>query len=147
MQRKPLKRTQMAKPMRGYWTCQRKRGGVKCGHVNPNRKQKCEKCEGKKRPKSTPKHKAVLKTMTHEDFAEIQGTEVCGICAAPPKARRLHRDHDHLTGLPRGLLCFPCNAVLRERVTLEWAYRLVKYLERAEEFNAPADDDFDARAA
>ena len=33
----------------------------------------------------------------------------CGICGAPPKTRRLHVDHDHKTGLIRGLLCFTCN--------------------------------------
>lgn len=35
--------------------------------------------------------------------------EVCEICGNPPKKRALHRDHDHKTGKPRGLLCFTCN--------------------------------------
>jgi hypothetical protein len=34
------------------------------------------------------------------------GIERCGICGAEPGARRLHRDHDHRTGEPRGLCAF-----------------------------------------
>ena len=34
----------------------------------------------------------------------------CAICGDPPKAdKRLSLDHDHATGLDRGLLCQPCN--------------------------------------
>lgn len=132
MERKPLKRTGMARAKRGYWTCQRKRGGAKCGHVNPNRKRKCEMCEGAKRPKSKPKHMAVLTTMSYEEFVEITGGETCGICNAKPKARRLHRDHDHETGKARGLLCMRCNTALRQYMTISWLRSAAAYLERAE---------------
>ena len=36
--------------------------------------------------------------------------ERCAICGAPPTAqKRLSLDHDHATGLDRGMLCQPCN--------------------------------------
>jgi len=36
----------------------------------------------------------------------------CAVCGASPGARRLHTDHDHLTGACRGLLCWTCNAMI-----------------------------------
>ncbi|MDP3938770.1 MAG: endonuclease VII domain-containing protein [Deltaproteobacteria bacterium] len=36
----------------------------------------------------------------------------CAICAedlVPMPAKKVHADHDHLTGLPRGVLCDQCN--------------------------------------
>jgi hypothetical protein len=50
--------------------------------------------------------------MTLEDYErmlEAQGGG-CAICGRPPREDiSLHVDHDHETGLIRGLLCFPCN--------------------------------------
>lgn len=33
----------------------------------------------------------------------------CAICGNKPKTRSLHVDHDHNTGIIRGLLCYRCN--------------------------------------
>jgi hypothetical protein len=54
--------------------------------------------------------------LTLEDYDAIlqhQGG-CCFICGNPPKedGRRLAVDHDHKTGLVRGLLCWGCNAAL-----------------------------------
>jgi hypothetical protein len=50
-----------------------------------------------------------LKAQHDELIAEL-GPE-CGICGQPAKPdRRLNIDHDHATGLVRGLLCHKCNA-------------------------------------
>lgn len=53
----------------------------------------------------------------------------CAICKRPPKKLRLSVDHDHKTGLVRGLLCFGCNSILRNRVTVEWLFEAHQYLE------------------
>jgi hypothetical protein len=69
---------------------------------------------------------------------EIHGAEPdhCGVCGKPPStARHMDRDHDHITGLPRGLACpgnTGCNALMPRQLTLERARLIVAYLERVE---------------
>lgn len=36
----------------------------------------------------------------------------CAICHAVPEGRQHHIDHDHESGMIRGLLCGPCNMAL-----------------------------------
>jgi hypothetical protein len=51
----------------------------------------------------------------------------------------MDRDHDHLTGLPRGLACpgnQGCNALMPSQLTLERARLIVGYLERVEAYRA-----------
>ena len=53
----------------------------------------------------------------------------CAICKRPPTGNRLAVDHDHKTGLIRGLVCWTCNralGLLRDR--LSSAQSLVEYL-------------------
>lgn len=69
--------------------------------------------------------------LPYEFYVELNGGEDCGICGRARKTRKLSRDHDHRTGKPRGLLCFPCNAALRPYMTLAWMHAAVEYLERA----------------
>ena len=54
--------------------------------------------------------------LTADDLAaliEVQGGS-CAICGRQPKpgGRRLAIDHDHETGLVRGLLCYRCNTAI-----------------------------------
>lgn len=115
---------------RGFWTCQRVTAGERCAAANPNRKRKCVRC-GKPRPaRQRPEHLRALE-LPYESFVALNGGEWCGICGAEQGARRLHRDHDHRTGRPRGLLCFRCNSALRPYMTLEWLRGAVEYVERA----------------
>jgi hypothetical protein len=116
------------------WKCQRVAAGVKCGASNQGRARKCAAC-GKPRPaRRKPAHMAAL-DLGYDGYLALNGGEHCGICKrtrdqlANP-ARRLDRDHDHLTGRPRGLLCRECNRKLRSWLTREWLMAALAYLER-----------------
>lgn len=106
------------------WTC---RG---CKAKVGSRIQRCG-C-GRKRPaKRVAAHLKALE-LPYEAFLELNGgVELCGICGAAPKSRRLHRDHDHKTGKPRALLCMRCNTALRPYMTVEWVEAALAYLRRA----------------
>lgn len=51
--------------------------------------------------------------LTVERFDQMVATQggMCAICRRPPngRGRRLHVDHDHVSGRVRGLLCHSCN--------------------------------------
>lgn len=67
----------------------------------------------------------------YQEYVAINGGERCGICGTGPSDdRRLDRDHDHKTGLPRGLLCWACNRQLRTWATVEWLLAAAAYLKR-----------------
>ena len=64
----------------------------------------------------------------YDIILEHQGG-VCYICEKPPKTLRLAVDHDHTTGLTRGLLCWSCNSGLSSfRDIARRLYRAWKYL-------------------
>lgn len=56
---------------------------------------------------------------------------VCAICQRPPKKVRLHIDHNHKTGMIRGLLCSWCNHKLLSgaRDSLDVLRNAVAYME------------------
>lgn len=115
------------------WTCQRRAGGVKCGHVNPKRLQLCAACGKRKRPSKRAEHLAAL-DVEYAAWVEEFG-EQCGICGKPRTAtRRLDRDHVHRgSGFRRGLLCWRCNIMLDNRVTAAWLRAAAEYVARFEE--------------
>jgi hypothetical protein len=49
--------------------------------------------------------------MTHADYAALM-TAQDSRCAVCRETRELHIDHDHATGLVRGLLCPRCNSLV-----------------------------------
>lgn len=53
----------------------------------------------------------------------------CELCGNTPKKRGLDQDHDHVTGLTRGWLCFRCNKFLHGWMTPEWLRKAATYLE------------------
>lgn len=46
------------------------------------------------------------------ELALMNEVELCHICGGPGNVKRLAVDHDHDTGLVRGLLCFHCNQAI-----------------------------------
>lgn len=111
-------------------------------------RKKCVSC-GRPFPKRrVPKHAETLRDQTYAEYVEINeaihgghvpmwglfvGFDACGVCGRPkPENRRHDRDHDHRTGLPRGLCCVRCNRELLRNSTLEEARAVVAYLERVE---------------
>ena len=49
--------------------------------------------------------------ITQDDYDHMLAEQggVCAICGRPPKTRRLSVDHNHKTGIVRGVLCHICN--------------------------------------
>jgi RNA polymerase-binding transcription factor DksA len=84
--------------------------------------------------KSYLKRKYGITIADYERMLEAQGG-VCAICGeARPEERTLHVDHDHETGVIRGLLCFRCNNALGDfREEYELFQRAADYLDRDEE--------------
>jgi hypothetical protein len=113
--------------MKGYWTCQRQSGGVKCRTRNANRYRKCLVCDKRRPPRSRPKHMAALDA-SYEEFVVLNGGEHCAICRRGPASKRLDRDHCHATGRPRGLLCSRCNRALPNWMTADWLETAAAYL-------------------
>lgn len=121
------------------WRCNKQQGGVPCHHVNPKRKQICERCGKKTLPPKKKAHEVHL-DLTYEEFVILNGGEYCGICGAPRSDRRLDRDHSHIgAGFPRGLLCHSCNRTLSRRMEISakgdlagWLRKAADYVERAE---------------
>ena len=118
--------------------------------------KRCKDCdpESPKRPAPHPgprcatHHRAALKDrkekqwakrvesvygLTYKDYYRIfqaQGGR-CAICQrARGVAKKLAVDHDHNTGLARGLLCSPCNKMLgAARDSVAFFQRAIDYLE------------------
>jgi len=71
-----------------------------------------------------------LYNITPEEYDDIlrHQANVCFICERPPGRSRLAVDHEHKTGLIRGLLCWQCNAAIAKlgdnarRAGLAWEY-------------------------
>ncbi len=113
------------------WTCQRVSKGVVCKQHNPPRTRKCIKCDKPRPARRHPEHLSAL-DLSYEEYVKLNGGETCGICGRRPSARRrLDRDHDHVTGQPRGLLCARCNRALPAHITIEWMCKAIKYLQKA----------------
>ena len=126
------------------WKCR------KCGGVSTNTRLRiCPNptCKTRRLPKKRRGHMKAL-DIPYETYVAINGGEHCGICEREPKRdaegviiRRHDRDHDHKTGLPRGLLCpgrMGCNRKLGRVDDLDWLEGTMDYLSTANNRRAKA---------
>lgn len=77
------------------------------------------------------KSKYRLSLSDYDALLKSQGG-VCAICKKPPKKRRLAVDHNHRTGVVRGLLCYTCNYALGF-----WHDNATRFLQAAEYLQKP----------
>jgi hypothetical protein len=121
-----------------------------CGTRNQRVKQKCagEGCNRRRPKRRVPVHARTLRDDSYLEYVAVNARlhasgfdgdwhpDHCGVCGKPPSTERhMDRDHDHTTGLPRGLACpgnSGCNALMPRQLTLERARLIVAYLERVE---------------
>ena len=97
----------------------------------------CGKCKFViKKERSSNAHGRALEQrygITRADYWNLYRHQdgACYICRrATGKTRRLTVDHDHATGLVRGLLCRPCNTMLGHlRDSIAAFQRAIDYLE------------------
>ena len=104
-------------------------------------RRKCTGCGAALPKRRVPVHARTLRDDPYPVYdrvnQELHGAEPghCGVCGKPPSTiRHMDRDHDHVTGKPRGLACpgnTGCNALMPRQLTLERARLIVAYLERA----------------
>ena len=118
-----------------------------CGTRLARNRRRCD-CGRKLPKKRVPTHARTLRDDPYEVYrqvnAELHGKafggewtpDCCGVCGKPPtSSRHMDRDHDHVTGKPRGLACpgnQGCNALMPKQLTLERARMIVRYLEEAQ---------------
>jgi hypothetical protein len=91
--------------------------------------------------RSTPKYRLYARAKQRRGFTQEQADallqsqgNVCAICgtATPGHKRTWSMDHDHVTGVVRGMLCHPCNIGLGAfRDNLTSLSKAIQYLERA----------------
>lgn len=70
--------------------------------------------------------------LTPEQYTEMLSAQNggCKVCAGPSGHRRFHVDHDHKTGVVRGLLCSNCNVALGQaKDSASRLMALAEYLE------------------
>jgi Autographiviridae endonuclease VII len=81
------------------------------------------------RNKHTTKKFGITEEHYHALFVEQGG--LCAICGEQPGERRLAIDHNHETGIVRGLLCMKCNTALGSLGDdVAGVQRALSYLER-----------------
>jgi len=76
------------------------------------------------------KTKHIRSLITDAQYFAMLRTQngLCGICRASPLKQDLAVDHNHTTGIVRGLLCFSCNTWLSRFERPDFLDRVISYL-------------------
>ena len=131
------RREKISIALRQSWATGPRHGGW---HHLPEAKERIGRASSARRRKwASPRDGHLMRThgideQTYEAMLSLQGG-VCRLCGRSSKKQHLHVDHDHKTGMIRGLLCFPCNRALGhlEKIGLK---KICEYLvEGCETFN------------
>ena len=114
---KACARCREVKPVEAFALAPKQSGGRNCY---------CKDCNNARQRET---HTLRRYGLTQKEVAEIVASQggLCAICSERPA---VHVDHDHVTGVVRGVLCFRCNAGLgqfRDRIDL--LARAASYLE------------------
>lgn len=121
----------MSPPRKGFRTCQRCKKNRAERFFSSSRARFCSTCLKKKRSKGAHEQRVMktygLKAGEYDKLLAAQG----GVCAICKKSRRgnFDVDHDHKTGLVRGLLCPADN-----RKVLKYARNDPERLRRAADY-------------
>lgn len=104
-------------------------------------RRKCSGCGAALPKRKVPKHARTLRDDDYRVYELVNmrahgiTDESCAVCGRPKhESMRHHRDHDHVSGKPRGLVCFQCNRLMPRLLTLERARAITAYLERVERY-------------
>ena len=88
-----------------------------------------------------PKHAQTLQVHDYDYYREVSKVlhgiddESCNVCRKPRGERKLDRDHDHVTGNPRGLVCSLDNMLMKyTQLNAHRAQLIADYLARAEKY-------------
>jgi ribosomal protein S26 len=102
-------------------------------------RRKCINCGSALPKRRVAKHAKTLRDDSYAVYVQVARDvhgvtdESCCVCGRPRhESMKHHRDHDHVTGQPRGIVCFQCNQLMPRLLTVERARLILAYLERVE---------------
>jgi Recombination endonuclease VII len=114
-------RCRKTKPRSEFWLSSTNSSGLQ-SHCKP-----CQRTRVRKH--SRRRHLRLAYGMTPEDYQAMVKKQK-GLCPICLHKRRLHVDHDHETGVVRGLLCSGCNSAVGLLDQPRRLRRAMKYLNR-----------------
>lgn len=129
---------------RECWTCHEAKPAEEFHQHQGGRRRHCKECMRQKhreRYRATNGKDRVFEqslrrlygiTLEQYKAKEAEQNGRCGLCSQIPETdRRMHVDHDHVTGKLRDLLCHHCNLLLgNARDSIDRLQQAIAYLKR-----------------